>query len=117
AAKLTGKTHGWSLAVLDGVTDHERASYIDASGIRGVASVAPRANYFAARARHEIRAGQTILGAMVTGVHRALGDSVLAARVRSRAFAGGADFTHEWNERTWSLDGFVAGSYIEGTPT
>ena len=116
AAKLTGKTHGWSVALLDGVTGRERASYIDADGLRGVAPVAPRSNYVVGRARREMRAGQTVVGGMITSVHRDLADSVLASRVRSRAFAGGADFTHEWNARKWSLDGFLAGSLIEGTP-
>jgi hypothetical protein len=50
-------------------------------------------------------------------VHRDLGDAALAARLRSRAFAGGADFTHDWSDRKWTLSGFVAGSLIDGAPS
>jgi hypothetical protein len=116
AAKLTGKAHGWSLAVLDGLTGRERASYITEDGVRGRADVAPLANYFVGRARRELNEGRSVIGGMLTAVHRDLGDSALAARVRSRAFSGGLDFTHDWDDRRWSLSGFVAGSHVAGTP-
>ena len=114
AAKLSGKAAGWSLAVLDGVTGRERASYVTADGLRGNADVAPLSNYFVGRARREMRSGQTVVGGMATTVHRKLSDDALASRVRSRAFAGGLDFVHEWADRTWSLSGYVAGSHIAG---
>jgi hypothetical protein len=116
AAKLSGKARGWSLAVLDAVTDRERASYVDAAGLRGSARVAPLSNYFVGRARRELREGQSVVGGMVTAVHRDLKDATLASRLRSRAFAGGADFRHDWSDRKWSLSGFVAGSHIDGSP-
>ena len=117
AAKLSGKARGWSLAVLDAVTGREHASYVTENGDRGRANVAPRANYFVGRARRELNEGTSVIGGMLTAVHRDLGDSALAARVRSRAFSGGADFTHDWDERKWSLSGFAAGSYISGSNT
>jgi len=116
AAKLSGKARGWSLAVLDAITDREQASFIDADGLGGSVPVAPLANYFVGRARRELREGQSVIGGMVTTVHRDLGDSALALRVRSRAYAGGADFTHDWSDRKWSLSGYAAGSHIEGSP-
>ena len=115
AAKLSGKAGGWSLAVLDAVTDREDASYIDDDRVEGRAQVAPLSNYFVARTQRELREGQTVLGGMVTAVHRDLSDVALASRVRSRAFSGGADFTHEWADRQWSLSGYVAGSHIAGS--
>ena len=115
AAKLTGKARGWSLAVLDALTDREEASYIDDDRVEGRAQVAPFSNYFVGRARRELREGQSVLGGMVTGVHRNLGDAALASRVRSRAFSGGADFTHDWSDRQWSLSGFFAASHIAGS--
>ena len=115
AAKLSGKAGGWSLAVLDGVTGRERASYVNADGLSGTADVAPLSNYFVGRARREMRAGQTVVGGMATAVHRNLDDDALAARVRSRAFAGGIDFAHEWADRKWSVSGHVAGSHIAGS--
>jgi hypothetical protein len=117
AAKLSGKARGWSLAVLDGLTGRERASYVMDDGARGRANVAPLANYFVGRARRELSEGKSVIGGMVTAVNRDLGDSSLASRVRSRAFSGGLDFSHDWDERKWSLGGFVAGSYIGGSNT
>ena len=115
AAKLSGKAAGWSLAVLDGVTGRERASYITSDGLRGKADVAPLSNYFVGRARREMREGQTVVGGMATAVHRDLSDEALASRVRSRAFAGGVDFSHDWSDRKWSLSGFAAGSHVVGS--
>jgi hypothetical protein len=114
AAKLSGKARGWSLAVLDAVTDRERAAYVDASGVRGTAKVAPLSNYFVGRARRELRQGQSVIGGIATAVHRDLTDATLASRLRSRAYAGGADFIHDWSDRKWTLSGFVAGSLIDG---
>ncbi|HUQ79603.1 MAG TPA: DUF5916 domain-containing protein [Gemmatimonadaceae bacterium] len=116
AAKLSGKARGWSLAVLDAVTDRERASYVDADRRRGSATVAPLSNYFVGRARRELREGQSVIGGLVTAAHRDLANAGLESRLRSRAFAGGADFSHDWSDRKWSLSGFVAGSRIDGTP-
>ena len=115
AAKLSGKVRGWSLAVLDAVTDREDAPYIGGDRIERRAEVAPFSNYFVGRARRELREGQTVIGGMVTSAHRDLSDLSLASRVRSRAFTGGSDFTHEWADRTWSLSGYVAGSHIAGS--
>jgi hypothetical protein len=116
AAKLTGKARGWSLAVLDGLTGRERASYVTEGGARGRADVAPLANYFVGRARRELNEGRTVIGGILTGVHRDLSDTALAARVRLRAFSGGLDFSHDWDDRKWSLSGFLAGSHIAGAP-
>ena len=62
-----------------------------------------------------MREGQTVVGGMATSVHRDLGDDALASRVRSRAFAGGVDFSHDWSDRKWSLSGFAASSHIVGS--
>ena len=117
AAKMSGKARGWSLAVLNAVTDRERAGYVGGDGVRGSANVAPLSNYFVGRARRELRQGQTVIGGITTMVHRDLGDASLASRLRSRAFAGGADFVHDWSDRKWTLSGYVAGSLIDGAPS
>jgi hypothetical protein len=82
--------------------------------VQGTAEVAPLSNYLVGRARHELREGQTVFGAIATAANRDLSDAALASRVRSAAYAAGFDFTHEWAERSWSLEGFIAGSYIRG---
>ncbi len=79
--------------------------------------VEPLTNYFAARVRRDFRSGQSAIGVIGTSVNRDLGDSVTALRLRSGALAGGLDFRHEWNERAWSMNGNVSGSYIRGAPS
>jgi hypothetical protein len=72
AAKLTGKSGGWSVGLLDAVTAGERARYLDDSGIARTMPVEPRANYFAGRVVRELRAGNTAVGALATSVRRDL---------------------------------------------
>lgn len=117
AAKLTGKTPGgWSVGILNAVTDHETAAYVDALGAHGSAMVEPRSNYFAARLERDLRGGRSSIGGMITAVHRDLETDFLASQLRSAAYTGGVDFRHEWADRAWSLQGYVAGSRISGEP-
>jgi Domain of unknown function (DUF5916)/Carbohydrate family 9 binding domain-like len=114
AAKVSGKVRGWSLGVLDAVTAREHADYITADRVTGTSEVAPLTNFFATRARRELRQGFTTIGGMVTAANRDLRDDLLADRVRSSAYAGGVDFVHQWAERAWALSGFVSGAHIAG---
>jgi hypothetical protein len=38
----------------------------------------------------------------------------MAAELRSSAYTGGLDFSHEWDNRSWALSGYLAGSRIAG---
>jgi uncharacterized protein DUF5916/cellulose/xylan binding protein with CBM9 domain len=116
AAKLTGKIGGWSVGVMEAMTGREHAAFITEAGDRGDALVAPLANFFASRVRHELREGESVVGGIVTAVHRDLSDDALARRARSNAYTLGLDFTHSWQDRSWSLDGFLVGSRIAGRP-
>ncbi len=91
AAKLTGKIAGWSLGIAEAVTGRERADYITEDEVRGSAAVAPLSNYFAIRARREMRDGESVVGGIVTAVHRDLSVAALADRVRAAAYTGGLD--------------------------
>lgn len=116
AAKLTGKTAGgWSLGVLEAVTDREVASYLDPDGEVGKSVVAPRTNFLAGRARRDLNAGRTTIGGIVTAVDRGLSTPALRDRVRSSAYVGGVDFRHETPDRSWSVEGSVIGSRIAGS--
>jgi hypothetical protein len=69
AAKITGKTRrGWSVGVLDAVTDREMAHTASGATFERTA-IEPRTNYFVARMQHEIgrRAG---IGMILTSVTR-----------------------------------------------
>jgi hypothetical protein len=114
AAKLTGKIGGWSIGLIEAVTGRERAAYITEDELRGRALVAPLSSFMAARTRREFRAGQSVIGAIVTGAQRDLSDAGLAARVRSSAYTGGLDFSHDWADRSWSVNGYLVGSRIAG---
>jgi hypothetical protein len=71
---------------------------------------------FVGRARRETRQGQTALGGFVSAVNRDLGTERLAGALRSAAYTGGVDLFHQWDERTWTLEGFLAGSHMQGEP-
>ncbi|MBM3907473.1 MAG: hypothetical protein FJ363_05235 [Gemmatimonadetes bacterium] len=117
ALKLTARTSsGWSLGVLDAVTQRESARIMRAFGEESRVEVEPLTNYFAARARREFREGQSWIGLLSTAVLRQLSDSVAALRLRSSAYVGGVDFRHEWANRAWSANGSISGSTIFGDP-
>jgi hypothetical protein len=115
AAKLSGKAAGWSLGVLEAVTDRESARFRDANDADRKAVVEPLSNYFVGRARRELRDGRTFVGGIVSAVNRRLETDVLASTLRKSAFAGGVDFRHELGDRTWVIHGDAEASRIAGT--
>lgn len=118
AAKFTGKTsNGWSLGLIEAVTQEETARYLDTgSGTYGDFTVEPLTNYLVARGRKDLRQGQSALGFMFTAANRRLNSPESEARLRSGAYSGGLDFRHEFAERAWVLQGSAAWSHIRGTP-
>lgn len=117
AAKLTGRTGGaggWAVGALDAVTNREIARFRADDGTTGDIVAEPLTNYFVGRARREGRAGHTALGGFVGAVNRDLESDGLAAVLRSAAYTGGVDLNHQWAQRTWTLDAFVAGSHVRG---
>ncbi|HEX5971329.1 MAG TPA: DUF5916 domain-containing protein [Gemmatimonadaceae bacterium] len=116
AAKLTGKIGGWSVGSLAALTDREEARYRDSLGLDRHFVVEPRATYLVTRARRELNGGRSMIGGMVTGVHRALTSDSLQSELRSDAGMAGLDFRHQTQDRMWALDGDVAFTYVRGTP-
>jgi hypothetical protein len=116
AGKLSGKVGGWSIGTLGAVTGREEARYLDASNVDRRWVAEPRSAYFVGRARRELRAGRSIVGGVVTAVHRSLDSDVLEASFRRSALATGVDFRHESNDRSWLLRGDAEMSRIAGTP-
>ena len=114
AVKLSGRTQGgWSIGVLDAVTRREEARFLVA-GEEERWTAEPLTNFFVARARRESRAGQTALGGFVGAVNRNLDTDLLSASMRSSAYSGGVDLFHQWAQRNWTLNGFLAGSHVRG---
>ena len=115
AVKLTGKTaSGWSLGLLEAVTDRVTAPWIDPDGTRGKKEVEPRSNYLAARVRRDIRQGTGSLGVIATSVHRDLRSETLRSRLRSAAYSVGVDGRIETRSLKWRLAGKLSGSAVNG---
>ena len=116
ALKLSGRTaSGWSVGVLDAVTDRVGAPWVDEEEARQMAEVEPRTNYLAARLRREVRQGTGSFGVLATSVSRDLGDEGLGSRLRSSAYSVGVDGSVEWNSRVWALAGKLSGSRVSGS--
>ncbi|MQA89267.1 MAG: hypothetical protein GEU90_03385 [Gemmatimonas sp.] len=115
AAKLTGKVgEGWSIGLLDVVTNRETARYIDGEGLPARAVVEAAANYVVGRVRRDANGGNTRIGGVFTAVNRDLGED-LGDRLHSAALTGGLDFAHEWAERTWRFSTTFSPSYVTGS--
>jgi hypothetical protein len=116
AVKLSGRTAGWSIGLMDAVTAPEYADVQLSDGTREDRLVEPRANYAVLSLRRDFRDGGTGVGAMATGVHRDLTDPRFSF-LRSSAYSGGLDFFHRFWRNQWVLNGSVSGSHIRGEPT
>lgn len=112
AAKFSGKTKkGWSIGILESVTQKEEA-VIDHNGSRRDELVEPLTNYFVGRLQKDIHSGNTIIGGIVTGVNRARGlDDIL----HREAYSAGIDFLHYWKNRSWYIRGNFVVSQVAGT--
>jgi hypothetical protein len=107
ASKLTGRlSRGLSVGMIDAVTQEER--------VQGI-SVEPRSNYFVGRLQQDFRNGESGIGMMFTGVNRALDDST-ATYLRREAYTAGVDFRHRFLGGRLKLGGYLATSYVAGTP-
>ena len=115
AAKLSGKTAGWSFGLLDAVTDREVATYQTSAGGDARFAVEPLANSLAIRARRELRDGQSMIGGTITAVNRRLDTPEFEATLRRAAYAGGVDFRHEWDNRRWYAHGDAEMSFVQGS--
>jgi hypothetical protein len=112
AAKFSGKTkQGWSVGILESVTEREMAT-VDSLGKRREELVEPFTNFFVARLQKDINAGNTVLGGIITGVNRENGLQTILPR---SANSGGFDFLHYWENRSWYIRGNIVFSHLSGT--
>ena len=116
AAKVSGRTPGgWSVGLMDAVTNRESARFVDGAGDEGRVQVEPLSNYFVGRARKDLNGGASQVGLLGTAVHRGLGDETLRSLLHRDAYLGGVDFLHTWGNRAWSVSGYLAGSRVSGS--
>ncbi len=112
AAKFSGKTRkGWSIGILESVTQREMAT-IDRRGEQREEMVEPMTNYFVGRLQKDIKQGNTIIGGIITGVNREKG---MGDMLHSQAYSGGLDFLQYWKNRTWYIRGNLVFSHVRGS--
>lgn len=113
AAKVSGRTsNGWSLGILETVTDREYAE-IDLNGERRDEIVEPLTNYFVARAQKDYNNANTSIGGIMTSTVRKIEGNL--DFLHSSATTGGLDFQHRWKQKSWYVAGDVIASHVEGT--
>ena len=111
AAKVTGRANGFTVGLLDAVTNRETARYRGASASSSslatspmlTQEVEPLSNYFVGRVVRDFRDGATTVGGILTSTARRLDDSLLVNRLRSKATVVGLDLQHSWNRRDYSF--------------
>src|SRR5262245_32827952 len=117
AAKMTGKTaRGWSIGLLEAVTDREEAPAV-IGRVRTRVDVEPLTNYLVARLRRDIgrRAGA---GFITTAVNRRLDSFELRNGLTSQAYVGGVDGYYFFSDKLdWVVTGKMSGSYVHGEQT
>ncbi|WP_081675087.1 DUF5916 domain-containing protein [Daejeonella oryzae] len=112
AAKFSGKTkNGWSIGILESITQREMAT-IDVAGQRRKELVEPLSNYFVGRMQKDFDGGNTIIGGIITAVNREGG---LQEMLHRNAWTGGFDFLHYWKNRTWYIRGNMVLSHVRGS--
>ena len=118
AAKVTGRARGFTVGLLDAVTNKETARYYAGTPQASPLvkqDVEPLSNYFVGRVRRDFRDGATTLGGIVTSTARRLDDPQLALRLRSHANVGGLDLEHAWSKREYSVLASFAVSDVGGS--
>jgi hypothetical protein len=114
AAKITGRTGGgFTVGLLDAVTNRMRARVVGFDGSRFRQTVEPLTNYFVGRLKHDYLNGNLVVGAIGTSVVRNL-DTTFAKRLNRHSEMAGADVLYAWGNHTYSLMGSAALSSITG---
>ena len=115
AAKVTGRVgDGWSLGLLEAFTAEEIVTYVDVNQAVDQSVVEPETNYLVGRIRRQVSGGETRFGLFGTAANRT--GTGMEDRLHSAAYSGGADFAHEWSNRTYRISTMLTGSYVEGDP-
>ena len=114
AAKFSGKTkNGWSIGVLESLTDKEFAK-IDNGVDRRKELVEPLTNYFVGRIQKDFNKRNSYFGTMFTATHRNLENEALNF-LRKAAYTGGFDFQHNWKNRKYFLNANFVASHVQGS--
>ncbi|MHC0440182.1 DUF5916 domain-containing protein [Flavobacterium sp. 3-210] len=114
AAKFSGKTkNGWSIGILESVTDKEYAK-IQENNERREVIVEPLTNYFVGRAQKDFNNRKSYFGVMFTGTNRNLETDYLQFLHKS-AYTAGIDFRNQWKNRKYYFKGNFVISKVNGS--
>tara|TARA_R110002072_G_scaffold7503_2_gene40714 strand:+ start:483244 stop:485880 length:2637 start_codon:yes stop_codon:yes gene_type:complete len=114
AAKFSGKTKdGLTVGVLESVTSKEFADVIDEDGSESEELVEPLTNYLVGRIQQDFNDNNSYVGGIFTSAIRNMDDNV--SFLHSHAYSGGVDFKHNWQERTYYVEGSAVVSNVRGS--
>jgi len=115
AVKLTGKTAGgWSIGLLEALTDRETARIETGDG-RSRVEVEPRTNYFVGRLQRAFGQRASV-GMLTTAVVRQLDTPLVRDTLARQAFLlGGDGYLFLDEARDWVITGKLSASRINGT--
>jgi hypothetical protein len=112
AAKVTGSLPGgWSVGVLDALTNSEHARYAIGSS-QGRSQVEPMTNYFVTRATKSVGDGARV-GFLLTSANRR--NDGKDSPLRDSSVTGGLDGYMSFAGKSWILEGSAVGSTIDGS--
>lgn len=115
AARVTGRpTGGWSIGLLEAVSNRTVVPWVDADGNRSETEVEPLTNYMAARVRRDLDEGSRSFGVIATAVNRNLRTEALQEDLHASGYSFGVDGRLEWANRAWAISGALAGSRVTG---
>jgi hypothetical protein len=116
SGKISGKTaSGWTVGLIEAVTQEEQAEIRDAGGGTSEQVIEPLTNYTVGRVSRDMRGGESAVGGIFTATHRRLEDTGLDW-LHDAAYAGGVDARHRFNNAGWAVNGRFAASHVRGEP-
>jgi hypothetical protein len=115
ALKFSGTTSkGLSVGLIQSVTADEYARLSDKYDNRSKCKVEPLTNYMVARVQKGYKAGNTMIGGMLTSTNRIFEEGSLAF-LTDKAYTGGIDILHHWKDKEFYLDAKLLGSHVGGS--
>jgi len=115
AIKFSGTTsNGLSVGLIQSLTANEYTRLSDSDGNRTSQKVEPLTNYMVARIQKGYKAGNTVVGGMLTTTNRFIKDESLNF-LASDAYTGGLDLLHHFKDKEFFIDARLIGSYVSGS--
>jgi len=118
AAKLTGRTSsGLALGALAALTSAEmgQAFFLEEERTEEFGAE-PRTLFGAMALQQDMNEGASQLQGIATVLRRSLVADGPLGWIPDQAYSAGIRFEHQWNDRGWRLNGFLAGSNVYGSP-